>query len=349
MQSSTSHASSSPPIPTQVYAPLASQNPASDREQDLTGSARHIAPRSVSTHVAGPWQVGRRTRQLRRSLRLYRTQRSARSSWQRVASCSKHSSAPSSPAQARDVGIRMAASSRLRGMVDRHLVHGTCSVAAPTASPPRLREVTCLLVWPATLPSRRETGYPHGVSDNPAWQLEFTPPPPPHTDRIRLEPLCPAVVELDYAALMSSRARLREELQWGAWPSDDLTYDEDRAALERHQAEFECREAYAYTVLDESGTCCLGCVYIEPWQGEALLALWVTDEQLEHGLESHLLSTVLEWVRERWPFSRLLVPLRPNNTRGIAVARALGCERIECGGLDEHENLVWHRSDTCAR
>lgn len=156
------------------------------------------------------------------------------------------------------------------------------------------------------------------------------------------------MVELDYAALMGSRVRLREELQWGPWPSDELTLDENHTALERHQAEFGRREAYAYTVLDEPGTCCVGCIYIEQWRGEAQLAFWVIDEQLEHELESHLLSTVLAWVRERWPFSRLLVPLRPHNTRGIAIAEALGFKRIDSGGLDEHENLVWHRANTCA-
>ena len=43
-----------------------------------------------------------------------------------------------------------------------------------------------------------------------------------HADSFRLRPLTPAVVELDYAALMESRVRLRIA-SLSSWPEDDFT------------------------------------------------------------------------------------------------------------------------------
>lgn len=181
------------------------------------------------------------------------------------------------------------------------------------------------------------------MSNGTTWSTDFEPPPPPRTDRIYLERLGPAVAELDFAALMGSRARLRAELQWGDWPRDDFTLAENRKDLERHDAEYENREAYAYSVLDDPGSRCLGCIYLEPWEHGARLAFWVVDAELDNSLEAHLLSAVLEWVCASWSFDRVLVPLRATNERGIAAAETLGLTRIASGGLDDHVNYVWVR------
>lgn len=179
---------------------------------------------------------------------------------------------------------------------------------------------------------------------NTAWTHEFDPPAPPHTERIRIQPLEPSVVELDFAAIMGSRVRLRAELQWGkGWPRDDFTVGENRKDLASHHGEFERREAYAYTVLDRSGEVCVGCIYIESWEQDMRLAFWVIDDEIDTGLEAHLLAAVLRWVESDWPFDRVLVPLRAANERGIRVARSLGLVPLDEGGLPDHENLVWSR------
>jgi hypothetical protein len=181
------------------------------------------------------------------------------------------------------------------------------------------------------------------VTTHPSFQPGFDPPAPPRTERLRLLRLSPDVVELDFAALMSSRARLREELQWGTWPRDDFTVDENREDLEGHDGEFERREAYAYTVLDPSGEICLGCIYLEPWEGDARLAFWVIDDEVDGGLEEHLVATVRDWIRAYWSFDRLLIPLRASNPRGARVVTALGFELLDSGGLEDHVNYVWSR------
>ena len=181
------------------------------------------------------------------------------------------------------------------------------------------------------------------MSQNP-WSADFTPPAPLRTERVRLEPLRPEVVELDYAAIMESRARLRAELRWGrGWPADDFTVDDNRKDLADHFAEFERRQAYAYTVLDPSGSRCLGCIYVEPWEGDARLAFWVIDDEVDTSLEAHLLAVLFDWFETEWLFARVIIPLRPENRRGVAVAQSLEIEELETGGLDGHVTLIWTR------
>ena len=76
------------------------------------------------------------------------------------------------------------------------------------------------------------------------WSPGFAPPPVLDTERVHLEPLAPAHVELDYAALMSSHAHLRRTLRWDDdWPPPHFTLAENLVDLERHWREFEAREA----------------------------------------------------------------------------------------------------------
>lgn len=178
------------------------------------------------------------------------------------------------------------------------------------------------------------------------WSAAFHPPSPPATDRLRLEVLGPPVVELDYEAIMGSRRRLRDELQWGRerrWPPDDFTLEDNRADLQEHRREYDAREAYAYTVLDPAGARCLGCIYLGPSGPDAQLTFWVIDEEVRTGLETHLLETVLHWIRAAWPLDRVLLPVRPANDRGQSVLRALGLETTESGGPGDHVCFEWAR------
>lgn len=189
------------------------------------------------------------------------------------------------------------------------------------------------------------------VTDNP-WCADFVPPPPLRTARIRLEVLGPDVVDLDYAAIMSSRARLRDELRWGKdrrWPPDDFTLNQNRVDLERHFAEYERREAYAYTVLDPTGDSCLGCIYIEPHDDGARLAFWVIDDEIDTDLEAHLLGAVFEWFSTAWSFGVVIVSLQPANGRGVAVVESLGLERLTEPADEGHVSYAWARQATIHR
>ena len=143
------------------------------------------------------------------------------------------------------------------------------------------------------------------------------------THRFRLEELAPRWAEPDYAAFWACRERLRRELDWNGWPPEGFNLEDNRADLKSHHDELLAHEAYAYTVLDPDADECLGCIYIEPWRDQAQLCLWVTDEGRTNGFEAHLLDAVLRWLHEVWRFRDVLLPLRPQNE----VGRALAAER----------------------
>jgi RimJ/RimL family protein N-acetyltransferase len=157
-----------------------------------------------------------------------------------------------------------------------------------------------------------------------SWVELVELPQPFRTKGFALEPLSGEHTALDHAALMSCRARLRRELDWGGWPPEEYTLEENRADLARHHAELVRREAFAYTVLSADGARCLGCVYLEACEeiDGAQLAFWVIDDAFD--LESELVSHALRWVHAEWGIARVVVPLRESNPRGIAVAEGLG-------------------------
>ena len=132
---------------------------------------------------------------------------------------------------------------------------------------------------------------------------EDFPIPAEHSNnRLRLRMLSTAVAEKDYEAVVETRIRLRQSSHQG-WPREGFTLDENIADLERHEREFSNREAFAYTVvtLDESRV--LGCVYINPGDGEhdAVVRLWVRDS--ERALFDFLVTTVQAWLADAWPFT----------------------------------------------
>src|SRR5271166_6230987 len=78
-----------------------------------------------------------------------------------------------------------------------------------------------------------------------------------------LRPLRVTDVELDYDAVMATGELLRAA-SGGRWPRPDFTIEENRADLEEHEAEFASRRGFTYTVVNLSGTQCLGAVYLYP-------------------------------------------------------------------------------------
>lgn len=110
--------------------------------------------------------------------------------------------------------------------------------------------------------------------------------------------------EADYEAVMASQERLRAGSPHG-WPRSGFTLEENRADLERHEAEFHAREAFAYTVLAPGEARVLGCVYINPSAvADADVHLWVRNEHAD-ALTTALVAAVDGWLDERWPFERV--------------------------------------------
>jgi hypothetical protein len=124
--------------------------------------------------------------------------------------------------------------------------------------------------------------------------------------------LTPALVELDYDAVMSSKERLRQVFsRQDPWPRDAMTLEENRADLERHASDFDQRLGFTYSVLSLDQQQCLGCLYIYPWSGQAhdaQIYYWVRDSA--QALDAHLDRFVQDWVAQEWPFKAPAYPGR---------------------------------------
>lgn len=134
------------------------------------------------------------------------------------------------------------------------------------------------------------------------------------TKQMLLRPLLSSDVELDYHAVMSSIDHLKGVFgPDDDWPREDLTMEDDLRALKNHEAEFQKRVGFTYTVMNREEKECLGCVYIIPIHAEgydAQVFLWVTRDAFNKGYDSELYDAVKEWMKKDWPFSKVVFPGR---------------------------------------
>lgn len=120
-------------------------------------------------------------------------------------------------------------------------------------------------------------------------------------------------VDKDFEAVTASAEKLRGLLHPAStWP-EGLTREEDLIDLAWHQREFTLRHSFAYTVMSDDETRCLGCIYIFPsnvtafdagvfyWTRTGVEAV-VSDQSL-----GHLVKT---WLNECWPFKSVAFPGR---------------------------------------
>src|SRR5439155_17083471 len=125
-----------------------------------------------------------------------------------------------------------------------------------------------------------------------------------------MRPIRATVVDIDYPAVMGSRARLWAKYgeAWG-WPPAHMTYEADRDDLAHHEAEIAAHESFNYAVLDADETALLGCVYIDPPDdrspagADAVASWWVVDAEAGGELERALGELVPRWLAEVWGFS----------------------------------------------
>ena len=126
-------------------------------------------------------------------------------------------------------------------------------------------------------------------------------------DGYHLRPIRATDVDLDYPAVMGSQPRLWSIFgpAW-EWPSDSMTYQQDRKDLARHEAEIAARQSFNYALLDDDETALFGCVYIDPPEkqgSDAEICWWVVDAQVGTGLERALDALVPRWIAAAWPFT----------------------------------------------
>lgn len=141
---------------------------------------------------------------------------------------------------------------------------------------------------------------------------DFAVPLALETAQFRLEPLGPEHNEADYAAWTSSIDHIRSTPGFEAesWP-EPMSLEENRGDLESHREDFARRAGFTYTVLGAQTGNVIGCVYIYPKRdedGTAKVQSWVSADHAD--LDAPLHSAVSTWLRDCWPFRRIVYAAR---------------------------------------
>jgi len=124
-----------------------------------------------------------------------------------------------------------------------------------------------------------------------------------------LRPIRADDVDIDYPAVMGSRARLwaKYGAAWG-WPPADMTAEADREDLAHHEEEIAAHITFNYALLPGDESELLGCVYIDPADdrspagSDAVSSWWVVDKEAGGALERALDGEIPRWLELEWGF-----------------------------------------------
>lgn len=143
---------------------------------------------------------------------------------------------------------------------------------------------------------------------------DFEIPELVETDEFNLVPLGPELVDIDYAAYMSSIEHLQENFTRStSWPHDGITDEDAMQDMLNEQERFINRESFAYAVLTVDGERERGCIYVRPSSKpgfDAEVSMWVTQDEFDAGFDAELFEWALQWVEESWPFAEVAYPGR---------------------------------------
>ena len=124
-----------------------------------------------------------------------------------------------------------------------------------------------------------------------------------------LRPIRASDVDIDYPAVMGSRTRLWSKYgDARGWPPPDRTYEADRVAHARHEAEIAAHVTFNHAALDKHETELLGCAHVDPPNhgspegADAVASWWVVDQHAGSRLERQLDQFVPRRLTETWPF-----------------------------------------------
>ena len=117
----------------------------------------------------------------------------------------------------------------------------------------------------------------------------------------------------DFAAVVESEDRLVGSMGDGSeWPRG-LTIEENLIDLGWHHREFTIGHSFAYTVMNEDESRCLGCCYINPSdkaEYDAVAFYWVREREYKLGFDAVLGKAFREFLVAQWPFRNVAYPGR---------------------------------------
>lgn len=142
----------------------------------------------------------------------------------------------------------------------------------------------------------------------------FEPPTLVQAEGFILKPLGPELVLVDYEAYMSSIKHLQTTFTRSTgWPHEGLDMDDAMVDMQNEERRFNNRESFAYAVLTKDEKTELGCVYVYPSSKvghDAVIRLWVTQQQFDKGFDDELYQWTQTWVDTAWTFDSPAYPGR---------------------------------------
>lgn len=143
---------------------------------------------------------------------------------------------------------------------------------------------------------------------------DFQIPTLVETPGFKVVPLGPALVDIDFAAYMSSIEHLQTTFTRStSWPHKDVSAADAMKDMQTEQGRFERRESFAYAVLAPDGSRERGCIYVYPSTVEgydAVVTMWVTKAEYDAGFDTELYAWAQKWVASAWPFAKVAYPGR---------------------------------------
>lgn len=143
---------------------------------------------------------------------------------------------------------------------------------------------------------------------------DFVVPTLVETTGFKLVPLGPALVDIDFAAYMSSIEHLQQTFTRSkGWPRADITAAEAMTDMQTEAGRFARRESFAYAVLTPDGLRERGCVYVYPSTvagHDAVVRLWVTKAEYDAGFDKEFYNWTQQWIAQSWPFKAVAYPGR---------------------------------------
>lgn len=143
---------------------------------------------------------------------------------------------------------------------------------------------------------------------------DFSVPILVETAGFKIVPLGPELVDLDFAAYMSSIEHLQKTFTRSTdWPHKDISAADAMRDMETEDGRFKNRKSFAYAVLTPDGRRERGCVYVHPSTVEgydAEVTIWVTKAEYDAGFDAEIYQWVTKWVQAEWPFGKVAYPGR---------------------------------------
>jgi hypothetical protein len=136
----------------------------------------------------------------------------------------------------------------------------------------------------------------------------------------------------------------------GCWPRLGFTIEENLADLEGHEADFQARRGFTYTVMNPSETRCLGCVYVYPLEDDkgepvgdskAVVWFWIRPDGVAADLDRRLLAAIVPWLRRDFAFGRVRFRAWSNDERQPALMGEAGLRVVDTRSLGESETMLF--------